>query len=382
METSRKIKIKQTILAASLMLTGFILVHLFSHWLKSDLQPDFKKQTQKIHLPNAANADLQSLWVQKLERKNKEQAEHLSSVKESLTKQHQEIAELKQELNQNLKNLTEKIESQQSPQQKEPERMSFDPFQTTDSPSSVAFPPNALSQSHHTNTPPTLFAPIVSHHFKLSAKKLKLKKDNYLPAGAFVEAVVLGGIDAASGVSAQSDPRPVLLRLTNLSVLPNRFRKDVRDCHVIAAGFGDISSERAYIRTERLSCVLQNGEVFEEKIEAYVAGEDGKDGLRGKVVRRESDLIFNSFLAGTIAGIGKGMSQSFGTTSTSPLGSTKTFSGQDILKSGLTGGAGEGAERLQKYFIERAEQMQPVIQISAGRTVTLIFLKGVELNAT
>jgi len=379
MDSPRKTKAKQYVIVISCMMAAFVLVHLFSHWLKKDLSEDFKKQTQKMNLPNAGNTDLQSLWVQKLEGKHKEQDHQLNTVTQKLEQQTKDLTQLKEELTQNLRTLTERVEQESISTPKTSETFAFDPFQVKHDSS---LPPleNTAQPVQNNAIPSPNLIPIVSHHFKLSPKKTRYKKDNYIPAGAFVEAVVLGGIDASAGVSAQSDPRPVLLRLVDLSVLPNRFRKDVRDCHVVGAGFGDISSERAYIRTERLSCVLTNGDVFEEQIEAYAAGEDGKDGLRGRVVRREGDLIFNSFLAGTIAGIGKGMSQTFGTTSTSPLGSTKTFSGQDMLKSGLYGGAGEGSDHLQKYFIERAEQMQPVIQISAGRTVTLIFLKGVALD--
>ena len=380
MESPRKIKTKQYIIVISCMITGFVLVHLFSHWLKKDLPKELVHSIKRVHLPNSANTDLQSLWVQKLESKNKEQANQLNAVTQKLEQQDKDLNQLKEEFTQNLKNLAEKLEKETTSAPKSLETF-VDPFQVKQDLSSSAALDNFSTLQTQNNANASLM-PIVSHHFKLSPKKVRHTKDNYIPAGSFVEAVVLGGVDASAGVTAQSDPRPVLLRLVDLSVLPNRFRKDVKDCHVVGAGFGDISSERAYIRTERLSCVLQNDEVFEQPIEAYAAGEDGKDGLRGTVVRREGDLIFNSFLAGTIAGIGKGMSQSFGTTSTSPLGSTKTLAGQDILKSGLYGGAGEGADHLQKYFIERAEQMQPVIQISAGRTVTLIFLKGVELDAT
>ena len=51
----------------------------------------------------------------------------------------------------------------------------------------------------------------------------------------------------------------MLIRLSDNSVLPNRFRGEYRDCFVVAAGYGDISAERAYLRTESLSCVRADG---------------------------------------------------------------------------------------------------------------------------
>jgi len=57
----------------------------------------------------------------------------------------------------------------------------------------------------------------------------------------------------ATGGQAQSNPHPVFIRLVDDSSA-NRFRCLPR-CFVIAAGYGDISAERAYLRTETLSCV-------------------------------------------------------------------------------------------------------------------------------
>ena len=66
----------------------------------------------------------------------------------------------------------------------------------------------------------------------------------FLPV-SFTRGTLLGGLDAPTGGQSQSNPHPVLIRLSDNSVLPNRFRAEYRECFVIAAGYGDISSERA-----------------------------------------------------------------------------------------------------------------------------------------
>jgi conjugal transfer pilus assembly protein TraB len=66
----------------------------------------------------------------------------------------------------------------------------------------------------------------------------------WLPV-SFTRGTLLGGLDAPTGGQAQSNPHPVLIRLSDNAVLPNRFRGEYRECFVIAAGYGDISSERA-----------------------------------------------------------------------------------------------------------------------------------------
>ena len=71
-----------------------------------------------------------------------------------------------------------------------------------------------------------------------------------------------------------------LMRLMDNAVLPNQFRSKVKECFVVGAGYGDVSSERAYIRTESLSCITRDGTAIDVPIKGYVAGEDGKAGRK------------------------------------------------------------------------------------------------------
>ena len=131
--------------------------------------------------------------------------------------------------------------------------------------------------------------------------------DTFLPV-SFTRGMLLGGLDAPTGGQSQSNPHPVLIRLSDNSVLPNRFRAEYRECFVIAAGYGDISSERAYLRTENLSCVRADGAALEVKIQGSVYGEDGKVGMRGRLVTKQGQMLANALLAGVVSGIGQGIS--------------------------------------------------------------------------
>ena len=56
-----------------------------------------------------------------------------------------------------------------------------------------------------------------SHELKkisLTHNRIKTLKtvDNTIPAGAFAEAILLGGVDASTSIQASGDPRPILLR--------------------------------------------------------------------------------------------------------------------------------------------------------------------------
>ena len=204
--------------------------------------------------------------------------------------------------------------------------------------------------------------------------------DTYLPV-SFTRGILLGGLDAPTGGQSQSNPHPVLIRLSDNSVLPNRFRAEYKECFVIAAGYGDISSERAYLRTETLSCVRDNGSTLEVKIQGSVYGEDGKVGMRGRLVTKQGQILANALLAGLASGLGQSLATASTSYSTSALGTIATTSGSQAYRAGLGTGAGRALDRLAQYYIKLAEQTFPVIEVDAGRTIDVVITKGVRIDA-
>ena len=201
----------------------------------------------------------------------------------------------------------------------------------------------------------------------------------WLPV-SFTRGTLLGGLDAPTGGQAQSNPHPVLIRLSDNAVLPNRFRGEYRECFVIAAGYGDISSERAYLRTENLSCVRADGATLDVKIQGSVYGEDGKVGMRGRWVTKQGQMLANALLAGIVSGIGQGVSTASTTYSTSALGTIASASGSDAYRAGIGSGVGKALDRLASYYIKLAENTFPVIEVDAGREIDVVITKGVRID--
>jgi conjugal transfer pilus assembly protein TraB len=209
--------------------------------------------------------------------------------------------------------------------------------------------------------------------------------DNTIPAGAFAGAVLLGGVDASASIQASSDPRPALLRLTDAGTLPRKFRSDLKGCHALAACYGDISSERVFMRLEKLTCTeRKTGEIVEVKVQGYVAGEDGRTGVRGSVVDRAGESMRNVLMGGFLGGVGEFLSQSQNAAVTfSPvagLAQTNPMGMKDMLKHGAGKGLHNALDKYADFYIKRAEQLQPVIQVAAGRQVDIVFTEGVSIG--
>lgn len=210
---------------------------------------------------------------------------------------------------------------------------------------------------------------------------IKNVERNFLPVG-FVRAELIGGLDAATGGQAQNDPQPVLFHLQDDAILPNGWRSKIRNCFVVGAGIGDLSSERAFIRLVTLSCVMKSGQAVEAKIVGSAFGEDGKNGLRGRLVSKQGSVLANAAMASIASGIGNGFGKQGQTVSVSPLGTT-TQQSQDaevVLRNSVASGFGSAMDRLAQYWIERADKMFPVIEVDASRKVDLLITKGVQLE--
>ena len=209
----------------------------------------------------------------------------------------------------------------------------------------------------------------------------------YVPAGSYAEAVVIAGADASAGVQSQGDPRPILLRLTSpaygAAVDGTAETTDVEGCTITGAAYGDLSSEKVYVRLQTMACAGQAaGSVIETPVSGFVAG-GGKAGVRGAVVSREGALVQRAFLAGLFSGFGESATQAFRPQAVLAGGGTATFANtdlDDIGRAGLGSGAGTAGQEISDYLIRRAEQYQPVIQLAAGTPVTVVFLEGAWLD--
>ena len=202
----------------------------------------------------------------------------------------------------------------------------------------------------------------------------------YLPP-SFMEATLLSGLDAPTTSEAKGNPVPVLLRVKTPAVLPNSVKANLKGCFVIADGKGNLATERAELLLVSLSCLDRKGQaVVDQKIKGFVVDEDGKIGLRGRVVAKMGSMIARSMLAGFFGGVGDAIKASATTLAVSPLGTTQTVDPKDIAMSGVGSGLSSGFKEMQKFYMELARQTMPVIEVGATKPVTLVISEGITLD--
>ena len=205
----------------------------------------------------------------------------------------------------------------------------------------------------------------------------------YLPVGTMVKGVLLSGLYAPTGVNARKDPFPVILRIQDEAIMPNLKKADLKECFLTLSGYGDLSSERALMRGETLSCIANDNSVIETKFPSYAVGEDGKAGIGGKLITRNGKALRNAMLSGFFSG----MSDAFETTKVQKLdisgSSSDTYENamsSENLNNGLFNGASDALGKLADYYMSMAEQTFPVIEVDAGREVTVTLTQGTTLS--
>lgn len=206
----------------------------------------------------------------------------------------------------------------------------------------------------------------------------------WLPAGSMMTGVLLNGMDAPTSAHAQKNPTPVLIRLKTVSILPNRARLDLRECFVMASGFGVMSTERAQLRTEVLSCVRKDGGVVEATLSGYVVGEDGKVGLRGRLVSKQGSLLAKSLASGLFGGLSQALKPQailgINTGATGGSIGVQQPNASDVLSSGVYQGASSALDSISKFYLDMAKEMFPVVEIDAARKAEVIITKGISLR--
>ena len=205
-----------------------------------------------------------------------------------------------------------------------------------------------------------------------------------LSMGSIISGTLLNGVAAPTSSDRKQEPMPVLMRVKREAIMPNSYTLDIVDCHLLGSAIGDLSSTRAYIRAEAISCNTSSGEAIEKTITAYaVSSTDGMAGIQGDVVFKSGAMIANSMKAEFIRGFADAFSpRRVQALNTSP-GASELWQTQN-LDTAAGAGIGQGfsgaATRIADYYMTMAEAAHPVIELVPGIEVDFIVQRGMTLR--
>ncbi|NRB10190.1 MAG: hypothetical protein HRU35_01025 [Rickettsiaceae bacterium] len=201
--------------------------------------------------------------------------------------------------------------------------------------------------------------------------------ENYIPEGAYISGYLISGIATSTALNAPEEGAvPVVIRITNTGNIAKNFTADVKQCRIMGSAYGDLSSERAIIRAEKMVCTVDDSYIT-SNIAGIVHGPDGMNGIKGQIVSTSIKHIKNAMLGGIISGLsnsarkGDNM-QLIGGNILTPKKQTFT----DIASDGALAGTSSAADKIADYYLKRAEKLSPILTVPGGVKVDVIFTKG------
>lgn len=209
---------------------------------------------------------------------------------------------------------------------------------------------------------------------------------NYIPEGTYFTGNLLGGLAVSTGLNAPNEnATPVIIELkpridpetnlltTNLSPL-NEI--DLGNCVIMGSSYGELSSERAIVRLEKMVC-LKDGVYITSKIAGQLFGPDGLNDVKGTIVETSSKLMKNAALAALISGISSAAKgQDAATISGVGLIQTTKKGTGDLLRSGISQGVSNAGDKLTDRYLRQVEAMSPILTVPSGVRVNPRITKG------
>lgn len=221
----------------------------------------------------------------------------------------------------------------------------------------------------------------VSFNYASHKRPTRYKKtpENYVPSGTFANAVILGGADADASVNGERQNNGVMLfKIVSDGVLPNSQRSHLKGCFVTGSTYGDISSERAYVVLDKLSCAQQDRPLLDKSVTGW-AFFAGKAGIKGKATMRDGKIMAWAGVSGALSGVAQAAQAAQSIQNITPIGATSILPSDRVAGYAGLGGASKAADQLSNYYIRRAEQYHPIIQVGSGNLVNIVFKDGFSL---
>jgi len=198
-----------------------------------------------------------------------------------------------------------------------------------------------------------------------------------VPAGSFASCTLLTGIYAPT----TGEPLPVLLRVDELAIGPNKSRVPIRGAFLVGKAQGDANSHRAIVQLVSLSLVLGDGTAVEVPVNGYIADKDGVQGARGQYVYRIGEIAGHASLAAGLEGLSETFRAINSTRLVNPLGGvTDSIDPNNAAKVVGVSSASKALSRLSEVFTRRLDEVVPAIHVTNGRPVTAVFLQSVTLQ--
>ena len=211
--------------------------------------------------------------------------------------------------------------------------------------------------------------------FPVQAKERAKGMTVKLPAGSFVRAKLLTGVEAS-----ESKAVPVLMQADYAFVGPNKTKIDLSGCFFLAKSKGNLSIERVEAQITTISCVSKSGRMFEKSVNGFITdAKDNSFAVMGSVNSKQDRVAVMAFLSSVVEGVGKAIQQAQTSNQTNAVGGTNSMITGSQGKYMAAGGVSNAAGLVTQWYLKHAQNLLPTINIGSGQDVWIVMQQSVAL---
>lgn len=199
----------------------------------------------------------------------------------------------------------------------------------------------------------------------------------FMPPIGFVHGVLLNGVDALVGGAVT----PALVRLSGTYKTAMNTTVTLDGCFAIVEFEGNISTERATGKPQRMTCIYPDNGAATYSLSGYaVDSDDGIIGIPGVLYEGDPTRIAAAMLADFAAGVGQIVEQNQTTSTVNSDGTAQSTLTGSQSKAQVAGGVNKAMSSLSSYLQARVDRVQSFIRLDTTREINLVILNGTELR--
>jgi conjugal transfer pilus assembly protein TraB len=196
----------------------------------------------------------------------------------------------------------------------------------------------------------------------------------------FTKGTIITGADVPTLTQNNKDPIPVYISIDGDMINANNYTSNIDNCLLTAAAIGDFASGVAQLRISDISCIATDdvGKSYKltGTIKAWAYDENGKFGIKGRLVSKEGEIIAKGLPLATIEGM-------IAMLNNSSIGGEATEGAAGIANA--LGGSAQSTTsqimgKFSDYYLKILESLNPTIEVKAGREIVIGFKGGDSLK--
>lgn len=198
-------------------------------------------------------------------------------------------------------------------------------------------------------------------------------------------AILVNGADATILGMGRQEDAPVALSILSKMSIANGEYTNTRDCLALGSAVGQMTVQKAQIRLDKISCIFTNAEgdkfIAEGQVQGWVIDENGQLGVQGVLITQEGKILRSTLPLAAVQTALDYVTRS-ATNVVVPAGGTTT--GYQNLNAsfgtGSSNAANQSLSKIIQIYEKYLQQLNPVVNIRAGREVSLLFKGGEKIT--